>query len=110
MLFRSLSFELGLLWPEFMELAGPYVALPFSLEGFAFFFEAVFLGADFFAVDFFGAARAAVRLAGAFFAAAFLAAAFFVAMGSLLPGSVETWMMVGGIVSSPRRAAGERAG
>src|SRR5512147_1765266 len=39
-----LSFELGLLWPGFMELAGPLVGLPFSLEGFAFFTEAIFLG------------------------------------------------------------------
>ncbi|HWA56099.1 MAG TPA: cytochrome ubiquinol oxidase subunit I [Gemmatimonadales bacterium] len=39
-----LSFELGLLWPGFMELAGPLIGLPFSLEGFAFFTEAIFLG------------------------------------------------------------------
>ena len=39
-----LSFELGLLWPRFMELAGPLIGMPFSLEGFAFFTEAIFLG------------------------------------------------------------------
>ncbi|MGH7657188.1 MAG: cytochrome ubiquinol oxidase subunit I, partial [Gemmatimonadales bacterium] len=39
-----LSFELGLLWPEFMEFAGPLIGMPFSLEGFAFFTEAIFLG------------------------------------------------------------------
>ncbi len=39
-----LSFELGLLWPHFMELAGPMVGMPFSMEGFAFFLEAIFLG------------------------------------------------------------------
>ncbi len=39
-----LSFELGLLWPEFMRFAGPVIGMPFSLEGFAFFFEAIFLG------------------------------------------------------------------
>ena len=39
-----LSFELGLLWPAFMELAGPIIGMPFSLEGFAFFLEAIFLG------------------------------------------------------------------
>ena len=39
-----LSFELGLLWPEFMEAAGPIIGMPFSLEGFAFFTEAIFLG------------------------------------------------------------------
>lgn len=40
----ALSFELGLLWPRFMEAAGPLVGLPFTLEGFAFFLEAIFLG------------------------------------------------------------------
>jgi cytochrome d ubiquinol oxidase subunit I len=39
-----LSFELGLLWPHFMEFAGPIIGMPFSLEGFAFFTEAIFLG------------------------------------------------------------------
>jgi cytochrome bd ubiquinol oxidase subunit I len=39
-----LSFELGLLWPSFMEFAGPIIGMPFSLEGFAFFTEAIFLG------------------------------------------------------------------
>ena len=39
-----LSFELGLLWPTFMEHAGPLIGMPFSLEGFAFFTEAIFLG------------------------------------------------------------------
>ncbi len=39
-----LSFELGLLWPAFMEVAGPVIGMPFSLEGFAFFLEAIFLG------------------------------------------------------------------
>src|SRR5262245_8742399 len=39
-----LSFELGLLWPTFMRFAGPIIGMPFSLEGFAFFTEAIFLG------------------------------------------------------------------
>ena len=39
-----LSFELGLLWPRFMQYAGPVVGTPFSLDGFAFFTEAIFLG------------------------------------------------------------------
>ncbi|MBI3791023.1 MAG: cytochrome ubiquinol oxidase subunit I [Gemmatimonadetes bacterium] len=39
-----LSFELGLLWPGFMEFAGAIIGMPFSLEGFAFFTEAIFLG------------------------------------------------------------------
>jgi cytochrome d ubiquinol oxidase subunit I len=40
----ALSFQLGLLWPEFMKHAGPIIGMPFSLEGAAFFVEAVALG------------------------------------------------------------------
>jgi cytochrome d ubiquinol oxidase subunit I len=39
-----LSFELGLLWPHFMKHAGPIFGMPFSLEGTAFFIEAIALG------------------------------------------------------------------
>ncbi len=39
-----LSFELGLLWPGFMKHAGPIIGMPFSLEGAAFFIEAIALG------------------------------------------------------------------
>jgi cytochrome d ubiquinol oxidase subunit I len=39
-----LSFELGLLFPRFMNAAGAIIGMPFSLEGFAFFTEAIFLG------------------------------------------------------------------
>ena len=38
-----LSFELGLLWPRFMAFSGPLIGLAFSIEGFAFFTEAIFL-------------------------------------------------------------------
>src|SRR6476661_4780257 len=39
-----LSFELGLLWPRFMEHAGPIIGMPFSWEGTAFFIEAIAIG------------------------------------------------------------------
>ncbi len=39
-----LSFELGLLWPEFMKDAGAIIGMPFSWEGTAFFVEAIALG------------------------------------------------------------------
>jgi len=39
-----LSFELGLLWPEFMGKWGAVIGLPFTMEGFAFFLEAIFAG------------------------------------------------------------------
>jgi cytochrome d ubiquinol oxidase subunit I len=40
----ALSFELGLLWPRFMALAGGVIGPAFALEGYAFFIEAIFLG------------------------------------------------------------------
>lgn len=40
----ALSFELGLLWPGFMKHAGPIIGMPFSLEGAAFFVEALAIG------------------------------------------------------------------
>jgi cytochrome d ubiquinol oxidase subunit I len=39
-----LSFEIGLLWPTFTKFSGAIIGLPFALEGFAFFLEAIFLG------------------------------------------------------------------
>lgn len=39
-----LSFEIGLLWPTFTKFSGAVIGLPFALEGFAFFIEAIFLG------------------------------------------------------------------
>jgi cytochrome d ubiquinol oxidase subunit I len=78
-----LSFELGLLWPGFMRFAGPLIGLPFSLEGFAFFLEAIFLGVYLYGWDRIGgrmhlAAGAVVALSGA-------ASAVFVVM-------VNAWM------------------
>lgn len=39
-----LSFELGILWPAFMGKWGTVIGLPFTLEAFAFFVEAIFAG------------------------------------------------------------------
>ena len=39
-----LSFEMGLLWPGLMEQYGDVIGLAFTLEGIAFFMEAIFLG------------------------------------------------------------------
>jgi len=78
-----LSFELGLLWPKFMAFAGPIIGLPFSLEGFAFFTEAIFLG-----VYLYGWDRISPRahlVAGAIVAASGAASAIFVVM-------VNAWM------------------
>ena len=40
----ALSFELGLLWPRFMQFAGATIGSAFTLEGYAFFAEAIFIG------------------------------------------------------------------
>ena len=40
----ALSFEMGLLWPNFMGTFGDIIGLPFAMEGFMFFTEAIFLG------------------------------------------------------------------
>lgn len=40
----ALSFELGLLWPRFMGFAGAIIGPAFTLEAYAFFIEAIFLG------------------------------------------------------------------
>jgi cytochrome bd ubiquinol oxidase subunit I len=38
-----LSFELGLLWPNFMAIFGEVFGLGFTLEAFSFFLEAIFI-------------------------------------------------------------------
>ena len=39
-----LSFEMGLLWPNFTGTFGPVFGLGFAIEGFSFFIEAIFIG------------------------------------------------------------------
>jgi len=39
-----LSFEMGLLWPNFMATFGSVFGLGFAVEGFSFFIEAIFIG------------------------------------------------------------------
>jgi cytochrome d ubiquinol oxidase subunit I len=39
-----LSFEFGLLWPDFVSAFGNVFGLGFALEGFSFFLEAIFIG------------------------------------------------------------------
>lgn len=75
-----ISFELGLLWPRFMAFAGPVIGMPFSLEGFAFFAEAIFLG-----IYLYGWGRVGPRLhlaSGVVVAAAGAASAFFVTLAN----------------------------
>ncbi|HEX3408854.1 MAG TPA: cytochrome ubiquinol oxidase subunit I [Candidatus Binataceae bacterium] len=78
-----LSFELGLLWPHFMKWAGAIIGMPFSLEGFAFFTEAIFLG-----IYLYGWDRVTPR--------AHLAAGFMVAISGMISGVfvviANSWM------------------
>jgi cytochrome bd ubiquinol oxidase subunit I len=75
-----ISFELGLLWPSFMRFAGPIIGMPFSLEGFAFFTEAIFLG-----IYLYGWERVSPRLhlaSGVVVAASGALSAFFVTLAN----------------------------
>lgn len=78
-----LSFELGLLWPAFMAFAGGVIGLPFALEGFAFFTEAIFLG-----IYLYGWDRVSPRL--------HFASGVLVAVGGILSGifvvTANAWM------------------
>src|SRR5258705_6390784 len=78
-----LSFELGLLWPAFMHLAGPVIGIPFALEGFAFFTEAIFLGVYLYGWD--RVSPRAHMLAGLIVALSGAASALFVVI-------VNAWM------------------
>jgi cytochrome bd ubiquinol oxidase subunit I len=78
-----LSFELGLLWPSFMQLAGPVIGIPFALEGFAFFTEAIFLGVYLYGWD--RVSPRAHMLAGLIVASSGAASALFVVI-------VNAWM------------------
>lgn len=79
----ALSFELGLLFPTFMKHAGPVIGMPFSLEGFAFFTEAIFLGIYLYGWD--RVSRAAHVFAGVMVALSGMASASFVTL-------VNAWM------------------
>jgi cytochrome bd ubiquinol oxidase subunit I len=46
-----LSFEMGMLWPGLMSRFGDVYGFPFTLEGFAFFIEAIFVGVYLFGWD-----------------------------------------------------------
>lgn len=93
-----LSFELGLLWPGFMAFAGPIVGMPFSLEGFAFFLEAIFLGIYLYGWT---RVRPAVHLfAGAMVLVSGVASAVFVVCANAWMNTPAGFVMQGGEVVS----------
>src|SRR6201984_3051897 len=80
-----ISFELGLLFPRFMAYAGGIIGLPFSLEGAAFFLQALFVG-----IYLYGWDRLSPRahwLAGIPIALSSVASAFFIV-------TANAWMNV----------------
>jgi cytochrome d ubiquinol oxidase subunit I len=78
-----LSFELGLLWPNFMATFGDVFGLGFTLEGFSFFVEAIFI-----AIYVYGWDRLSAR--AHFLAGIPVVIAGFT--GSLMVISVNAWM------------------
>jgi cytochrome bd ubiquinol oxidase subunit I len=99
-----LSFELGLLWPGFMRFAGPIVGIPFSLEGFAFFTEAIFLG-----IYLYGWERISARAhmaAGVVVAASGAASAIFVVMVNAWMNSPAGVTIAAGVVTAVDPIAG----
>jgi len=89
-----LSFELGLLWPAFMAQAGSIIGMPFSLEGFAFFTEAIFLG-----IYLYGWRRVSSRghlAAGALVALSGAASGIFVVIANAWMNTPTGFRLVGG--------------
>jgi cytochrome bd ubiquinol oxidase subunit I len=93
-----LSFELGLLWPRFMLLAGPIIGMPFSLEGFAFFTEAIFLGIYLYGWD--RIPRRAHLLAGILVAASGAISGIFVVIANAWMNAPTGFDLVGGEITN----------
>ncbi len=89
-----LSFELGLLWPNFMRFAGPIIGMPFSLEGFAFFTEAIFLGLYLYAWD--RISRRAHLFAGIVVALSGVLSGIFVVIANAWMNTPAGFRLVGG--------------
>ncbi len=99
-----LSFELGLLWPKFMEFAGPIIGMPFSLEGFAFFTEAIFLGIYLYGWD--RISRRAHIWAGIAVAVSGAASGIFVVIANAWMNSPTGFDLVGGQIANVDPIAG----
>src|SRR4030081_673236 len=95
-----LSFEMGLLWPGLMGKFGSVYGLPFALEGFAFFIEAIFLGIYLYAWD---RLKPRVHLAsGVPIAIAGVASAFFVVTANAWMNNPQGYILVNGQVTDPQ--------
>jgi cytochrome bd ubiquinol oxidase subunit I len=93
-----LSIELGVLWAGLMDRYGSVIGLPFTIEGFAFFIEAIFLG-----IYLYGWDRLAPRthlLTGLPIIAAGILSAFFVVTANAWMNSPEGFVERDGKVVS----------
>ena len=98
-----LSFELGLLWPRFMAFGGAIIGMPFSLEGFAFFTEAVFLG-----IYLYGWERVSPRvhvLSGVAVSVSGALSALFVVLANAWMNAPAGFRMTGGVPTDVRPLA-----
>ena len=95
-----LSFEMGLLWPALMGKFGAVFGLPFALEGFAFFIEAIFLGIYLYAWDRLPPMRHLAT--GIPVAIAGVASAFFVVTANAWMNDPQGFTMVDGRVTNPQ--------
>ncbi len=94
-----LSFEMGLLWPGLMGTFGSVFGLPFALEGFAFFFEAIFIG-----IYLYGWDRLSPRAhfaSGIPIAVAGVASAFFVVTANAWMNNPQGFTLVSGQLVNP---------
>jgi cytochrome bd ubiquinol oxidase subunit I len=95
-----LSFEMGMLWPGLMERYGEVYGFPFTLEGFAFFLEAIFVG-----VYLFGWERLSARahmLTAVPIILSGSAGAFFVVAANAWMNTPEGFTLRGGRLVDPR--------
>jgi len=95
-----LSFEMGILWPRLMGEFGAVFGLPFALEGFAFFIEAIFLGIYLHAWDRLSPIRHLAS--GIPIAVAGVASAFFVVTANAWMNDPQGFTLVNGKVTDPQ--------
>jgi cytochrome d ubiquinol oxidase subunit I len=94
-----LSFEMGILWPALMGGYGAVFGLPFALEGFAFFIEAIFIGIYLYGWDRLSPVRH--LLTGVPVVVAGVASAFFVVTANAWMNDPQGFRLVGGKVVDP---------
>lgn len=98
-----LSFEMGVLWPGLMGGYGAVFGLPFALEGFAFFIEAIFMGIYLYSWD-----RLPPRLhllSGVPIVVSGVLSAFFVVTANAWMNDPQGFTLVDGKVTNPHPIA-----